>query len=95
MRKYEGVFVFLPSVDEETRNARIERIKSVIEVDGNISNVDEWGMRKLAYEINHIREGYYVLMNFETTTENKEELDRIISILDDEIMRFMIVREDE
>lgn len=94
MRKYEGVLIFLPSVEEEARNARMERFKSVIEADGQIDNIDEWGLRKLAYKINHIGEGYYVLVNFQTTIENKEELERIISI-SDEVMRYMIVREDE
>ncbi len=93
MRKYEGVFIFLPNLEEENRNKDLDRIKGIIEADGAINNVDEWGLRKLAYEINDLSEGYYVLINFETTPETKDELDRIVKISDN-VMRHMIVKED-
>ena len=93
MRKYEGVFIFLPNMEEEKRNQLLERLKGIIEADGSISNVDEWGVRKLAYLIDDIAEGYYVVMNFETTPEVIEELKRIAKI-SDSIMRHMIIRED-
>ncbi|MBC8590387.1 30S ribosomal protein S6 [Wansuia hejianensis] len=94
MRKYEAIFIFLPNVEEEKRNQLLERFKGIIEADGSISNVDEWGIRKLAYLIDDIAEGYYVLMNFETTPEVVKELDRIAKI-SDSIMRHMVIREDE
>lgn len=94
MRKYEAIFIFLPNVEEEKRNQLLERFKGIIETDGSISNVDEWGIRKLAYLIDDIAEGYYVLMNFETTPEVVKELDRIAKI-SDSIMRHMVIREDE
>lgn len=94
MRKYEGVFIFLPNLEEEARNSTLDRMKGIIEDGGKITNVDEWGLRKLAYEINDLKEGYYVLMNFESTPETKVELERIVKISDD-IMRYMIVREDD
>lgn len=93
MRKYEGVFIFLPNLEEEKRNNDLDRLKGIIEADGAITNVDEWGLRKLAYEINDISEGYYVLLNFESTPETKDELDRIVKISDN-VMRHMIVKED-
>lgn len=94
MRKYEGVFIFVPSLEDESRNQLFDRLKGIIESNGTISNVDEWGVRKLAYEINDISEGYYIVVNFETTPEAVEELDRICKI-SDSIMRHMIIREDE
>lgn len=94
MRKYEGVFIFLPNLEEEARNSTLDRMKGIIEDGGKITNVDEWGLRKLAYEINDLKEGYYVLINFESTPETKVELERIVKISDD-IMRYMIVREDD
>lgn len=94
MRKYEAVFIFVPSLEEEKRNQLLDRLKGIIESHGSITNVDEWGTRKLAYEINDLTEGYYVILNFETTPETVEELDRIAKISDG-IMRHMIVREDD
>ena len=94
MRKYEGVFIFAPNIEDENRNQLFDRLKGIIESDGSITEVDEWGMRKLAYEINDLTEGYYFVINFEATPETVEELDRICKISDN-IMRHMIIREDE
>ncbi|WP_416199008.1 MAG: 30S ribosomal protein S6 [Sporanaerobacter sp.] len=94
MRKYEAVFIFVPELEEEKRNALLDRLKGIIEADGTITNVDEWGNRKLAYEINDYTEGYYVILNFESTPEAVKEMDRI-SKISDSIMRHMIIREDE
>lgn len=94
MRKYEGVFIFVPSLEEESRNQLFDRLKGIIESNGTISDVDEWGIRKLAYEINDISEGYYAIVNFESTPEVIDELDRVCKISDN-IMRHMIIREDE
>ncbi|MCF6460969.1 30S ribosomal protein S6 [Clostridium sp. Cult3] len=94
MRKYEAVFIFVPSLEEEKRNQLLDRLKGIIESDGTVTNVEEWGIRKLAYEINDRTEGYYVIINFETNTETVEELNRVAKISDN-IMRHMVVREDE
>ena len=91
MRKYEGVFIFMPNMEDENRNQLFDRLKSIIEGNGTITDVDEWGTRKLAYEINDLTEGYYIILNFETTPEIVEELDRICKISDD-IMRHMVIR---
>lgn len=93
MRKYEAMLIFLPSLEEEKRNQLQDRFKGIIEADGSISNVDEWGIRKLAYPIDDIKEGYYVLINFEGTPEVIKEIDRIARISDG-IMRHMIVKQD-
>mgnify|MGYP001051885148 FL=1 len=93
MRKYEAVFIFIPHLEEESRNQLFDRLKGVIGED-NVLDVDEWGMRKLAYEINDLTEGYYIIVNFKSTPETVEELDRICKISDN-IMRHMIVRVDE
>ncbi len=93
MRKYEVIFIFLPNLEEEKRVQLLDRFKGIIEADGTISNVDEWGIRKLAYLIDDIGEGYYVLMNIETTPEVITELERVVKI-SDSVMRHMIIRED-
>ena len=93
MRKYEAMFIFLPN-EEEKRVKVLERLKGIIENGGTISNIDEWGTRKLAYLIDDIGEGYYVLVNFEGTPEIGKELDRDARI-SDSIMRHMIIRGEE
>jgi small subunit ribosomal protein S6 len=81
-------------MEEEKRNQLLERFKGIIEGEGSILKVDEWGIRKLAYEINDYIEGYYIIINFESTPEVVKEMDRIAKISDD-IMRHMIIKEDE
>ena len=56
MRKYESIFILRPSLEEEKRNEVIEKFKAIIAADGEIEKVEEWGNRKLAYEIEKIRE---------------------------------------
>ena len=87
-------FLSLCQVLRRKRNQLLDRLKGIIESNGAITNIDEWGMRKLAYEINDSTEGYYIILNFETTPETVDELDRIAKISDG-IMRHMIVREDD
>ena len=93
MRKYEGMFIFLPD-EEEKRVQLMERFKGIIEEDGKIDTIDEWGVRKLAYLIDDIAEGYYVLVNFEAGVDVIEELKRVAKISDN-IMRYMIIRDEE
>ncbi|MFA5577250.1 MAG: 30S ribosomal protein S6 [Tissierellaceae bacterium] len=94
MRKYEAMFIFYPS-EEEKRTQVMDRFKNIItEAEGTIANIDEWGVRKLAYLIDDIGEGYYVLMHYEGTPEITKELDRVARI-SDSLMRHMIIREDE
>jgi small subunit ribosomal protein S6 len=91
MRNYEGVFIFSPQVVEETRNQVIDKLKGVIESAGTITTLDDWGSRKLAYEINDFKEGYYTLINFEAETGVISELERICKITDG-VIRNMIIK---
>lgn len=94
MNKYETLFVIAPSLTEEEVKAVIEKAKGVIEgSNGVIDNVDEWGKRRLAYEINKINEGYYVLINFTSDSELPKELDRVFRISDN-VVRHLIVKLD-
>jgi len=94
MRKYELVIIFAPTTDEETRNSIFDRLKGIIESAGSVDSVDEWGTRKLAYEIKDFTEGYYIVANFQAETEAVNELDRIAKITD-QVIRHMVVREEE
>ena len=94
MHKYETIIVTKPDLTEEAHTAIIEKFKSVIEKNGKVESVEDWGMKKLAYEIDYIREGHYVLINFEATAELPAELNRRYNITDG-ILRSIVVNKDE
>lgn len=95
MRKYETMFIINPDLQEEQRTALIESIKETITGNGGeILEVDEWGNRKLAYEINKKQTGYYVVIYFQAEAGTPEELERNYRIKDD-IYRYIIIREEE
>ncbi|MBS4536974.1 30S ribosomal protein S6 [Clostridium sp. D2Q-11] len=94
MRKYESVFIFETRVEEESRNNIFDRFKGIIEENGSISNIDEWGVRKLAYEINDLTEGYYIVVNFEAEADVVKEMDRIAKITEG-VMRLMTIRDEQ
>ena len=92
MKAYELLFFVAPTIDEETSLAVMKRIENTIAADnGVVDNVDEWGKRKLAYEINGLTEGSYTLIDFHATPESIAELDRILRI-NDAVVRHMIVK---
>ena len=95
MKAYELLFFVDPNLDPETRLAVMKRIDTTIaEGNGKVDNVDEWGKRKLAYEINYISEGYYVLVKFTSGPDFPAELDRVLGITDG-ILRSLITRRPE
>lgn len=94
MRKYETIFILDPKVDEEHINAVTDKVKSIIETGGGqVENVDFWGKKKLAYEINKISEGYFTLINFVCDVDLPKELDRNFRIMDS-VIRHIIVKQD-
>ncbi|KZL89616.1 30S ribosomal protein S6 [Clostridium magnum] len=95
MRKYETIFILHPSLDEEAVKANVEKFKGVIENGGGvIENVDFWGKRKLAYEINKVGEGFYTLVHFDANPELPKELDRVFRI-SDAVVRHIIVKNEK
>ncbi|OUN88592.1 30S ribosomal protein S6 [[Collinsella] massiliensis] len=95
MKAYELLFFVNPSLDPETRLAVMKRIDTTIaEANGKVDNVEEWGKRKLAYEINNLTEGDYTLINFHADPASIAELDRVLRITD-AVERHMIVRRDD
>lgn len=94
MKKYETIFVLNSEMNEEQVNSTIDKVKSIIEKsNGTIENVDLWGKKKLAYEINKKTEGYFVLINFESSEDFPKELDRNFRIMDS-VIRHIIVKRD-
>ena len=78
--KYEVLYVLNPNLTEEETQAIVEKFKTLIEQNGTVDEMEEWGKRKLAYEINYLTEGYYVLVKFTSGPELPAELDRLLGI---------------
>ncbi|MBQ1978074.1 MAG: 30S ribosomal protein S6 [Ruminococcus sp.] len=91
---YETIMVLSVKNGEEAVQALVEKFKKTIEKYATLQSVDEWGKRKLAYQINKESEGYYVLMNFESEAEFPAELDRRYKITDG-VLRSLIIKKDE
>ena len=91
---YEAVYILDPALSEEAIAALVAKFKGVVEANGTVSEVDEWGKRRLAYPINDLMEGYYVLMSFNAAAAIPAELDRVFRITDG-VMRSMIICKDE
>jgi small subunit ribosomal protein S6 len=91
MKAYELLFFVAPTADEESRATAMKRIETAVaEGNGKIDNVDEWGKRKLAYEINGLADADYTLVDFHADPESIAELDRVLRI-NDTVVRHMIV----
>ncbi len=92
MKAYELLFFVAPSIDEDSRAAVMKRIETTIaDGKGTVDNVDVWGKRKLAYEINGLTDGDYTLIDIHANPENVAELDRVLRITD-AVVRHMIVK---
>lgn len=95
MKAYELLFFVAPTISDEDRVAVMKRIETTIaEGAGKVDNVDEWGKRKLAYEINGLTDGDYALVNFHADPQNVAELDRVLRI-NDAVVRHMIVKRED
>ena len=95
MKAYELLFFVAPTISDEDRVAVMKRIETTIaEGAGKVDNVDEWGRRKLAYEINGLTDGDYTLVNFHADPQNVAELDRVLRI-NDAVVRHMIVKRED
>jgi small subunit ribosomal protein S6 len=93
MRKYEALYILNPQLEEEQLKELVEKFKGVVETNsGTITNLEEWGHRKLAYEVNNLREGYYVLMNFEAEPVAAGDLERVFKITDG-LVKYLIIKE--
>lgn len=91
LNNYETIFIVNPDLDEEKTEAVVSKFKSLIEGAGTITDINVWGKRKLAYEINDKSEGYYVLVDFTSKGDFPSELDRVYRITED-IMRSIIIK---
>lgn len=92
MRPYEVVIIHDPSLEEDAIRAAVDRSTELIRArGGNPGRIDRWGKRRLAYEIRHHREGYYVLLEANAEPAAMAELDRSLSLADD-VLRHKVIR---
>ncbi len=93
-RDYELGFILNPEVSEEQTSAILERIEKIVKnYDGQVVKVNQWGRRRLAYPIDHHRDGYYVFIDMILTPETVLELDRTLKV-SEEVMRHLVKRRD-
>lgn len=91
--KYESIFIVNPELGEENTKAVVEKFKNLLETSAQLESMDEWGKRRLAYPINDINEGYYVLVNFSADSQFPRELERIYKITDG-IIKYLVIKKD-
>jgi small subunit ribosomal protein S6 len=93
MNKYESIFIVNSGLGEEAIRATIDKIKVLIEENATLEGIDEWGNKKLAYEVMKQKEGYYILVNFTSNPEFPKELERIYRITD-EVIKYIIIKKE-
>ncbi len=94
MRKYETIFVLQPQLTEEEIQAQIDRVKEIIDKNGKVESVEQWGLKTLAYKIaNTYTEGYYVLVNFEAERSVLDDLEHYYKITDAVIRSIIVSKE--
>ncbi len=90
---YESMVVFSVKDGDEAVAALVQKFKDLIEANAELTNVDDWGKRKLAYDINYESEGYYVIYNFDSKPDFPAELNRILNITDGVLRSIVISKE--
>ena len=95
MSKYELCVVLSAKLEEEEKNSALERVKEfVTRAGGTITDVDDWGKKRLAYEIQKMNEGYYYFIHFESETDAPAEIDSDLRIMEP-VIRFLCIKQGE
>lgn len=94
MNKYELAVVVSAKIEDEARTETIEKVKEIIaRFGGNVTDVDEWGKRRLAYEIQKMKEGFYYFIHFESDSTVPAEVESRLRIMEN-VIRFLCIRQD-
>ena len=94
MNKYELAVVVNAKIEEDVRVATIEKVKEYItRFGGTITDVDEWGKKRLAYEIQKMKEGFYYFIHFKSDSTCPAEVERRVRIMEN-VIRYLCVRQD-
>ena len=91
VNSYETLFIVNPTLSEDDIKATVDKFTALVAENGTVGEIDEWGKRRLAYPIDDITEGYYVLVNFTSESSFPAELERRYNI-DENIMRGIVIR---
>lgn len=95
MHKYELAVVVSAKLEDDERTATVDKVKALIErFGGQITNVDDWGKKKLAYEIQKMKDAHYYFIQFDAEGTAPAEIENRIRIMDN-VVRYLIVRTDE
>ena len=94
MAKYETMLITTATLDDEATAALVGKFKSLIEANGTIDSIDEWGKRRLAYPINDENEGVYTVINFTSEPDFPAEPDRVYKITEGVMRSLIAARED-
>lgn len=95
MNKYEIMYIIRPNIEEDAKKALTERFNTILTDNGaDLAESKEWGKRRLAYEINDFRDGYYMLVNVAADAAAVQEFDRLAKISED-IIRHIVVKKEE
>ena len=95
MTKYELAVVVSAKFEDDERAKVIDKVKALVErFGGQITNIDEWGKKRLAYEIQKMKEGFYYFIQFEAETSAPAEIESRIRIMDG-VIRYLCVKQDE
>ena len=95
MNKYELAFVVSAKIEDDARTATVEKAKEYItRAGGTVTEVEDWGKKKLAYEIQKMSEGYYYFIQFEAASTVPAAVEQDVRIMDN-VLRFLCVRKDE
>jgi small subunit ribosomal protein S6 len=96
MKKYEIMYIIRPNIEDEAKKALVERFNNVLSDNGaELTEAKEWGKRRLAYEINDFRDGYYMLLQVNAAAEAVQEFDRLAKISEDIIRHIVLKKEDK
>ena len=94
MNKYELAVVVSAKIEDDARTETVEKVKALVErFGGQITEVDEWGKRRLAYEIQKMKEGYYYFIHFESDSTVQAELESRMRIMEN-VIRFLCVKQE-
>ncbi|MBS4189848.1 30S ribosomal protein S6 [Bacillus sp. FJAT-49705] len=95
MRKYEIMYIIRPNIEDEAKKAVIERFNSILTENGaELTESKDWGKRRLAYEINDFRDGYYQLVNVNAEATAVDEFSRLAKISED-IIRYIVIKDEK